>query len=326
MAKLIADVGPAAGKTLVSTHIDSWEVGFQNWTPQMPAEFRQLARLRPEAIPAGDHRPGGRFAGSLGAVPLGPAADDCRPDRGELRRPDAGTGPPAPPATVDRALRRRADGQFLLCPHGRRADVRVLDRRRRDGRPGQQDDVRRPPTFTASRSAAPNRSLPSPQYCPLDRSSLRDEGAGRRGVLRRREPFRVPPLCPPAVARPPARHDVRPLGRPLRSDGDLVALRAAVARVPEPLQSPAAAGAFRGRRVLPANRGRAELRRLPSRTSPGCPATTSGGPPGVARPKYDYDGCSPEAVLDRHARRGRPDRAAQRHELPAPGPAAGPRR
>ena len=41
MAKLIADVGPAAGKTLVSTHIDSWEVDFQNWTPQMPAEFRQ---------------------------------------------------------------------------------------------------------------------------------------------------------------------------------------------------------------------------------------------------------------------------------------------
>ena len=36
MAKLVADVGPAAGKTLVSTHIDSWEVDFQNWTPQMP--------------------------------------------------------------------------------------------------------------------------------------------------------------------------------------------------------------------------------------------------------------------------------------------------
>ena len=34
MGKLVADVGPLAGKTLVSTHIDSWEVGVQNWTPR----------------------------------------------------------------------------------------------------------------------------------------------------------------------------------------------------------------------------------------------------------------------------------------------------
>jgi hypothetical protein len=41
MAKLIADVGPAAGKTLVTTHIDSWENGAQNWTARMREEFRQ---------------------------------------------------------------------------------------------------------------------------------------------------------------------------------------------------------------------------------------------------------------------------------------------
>jgi hypothetical protein len=40
MRKLIADVGPAAGKTLVSTHVDSWENGMQNWTSRMPEEFR----------------------------------------------------------------------------------------------------------------------------------------------------------------------------------------------------------------------------------------------------------------------------------------------
>jgi hypothetical protein len=39
MAKLIADVGPLAGKTLVSTHIDSWENGSQNWTPRFREEF-----------------------------------------------------------------------------------------------------------------------------------------------------------------------------------------------------------------------------------------------------------------------------------------------
>ncbi|HPA20204.1 MAG TPA: glycosyl hydrolase [Verrucomicrobiae bacterium] len=40
MAKLVADAGPLAGKTLVSTHIDSWEVGSQNWTPKLRDEFR----------------------------------------------------------------------------------------------------------------------------------------------------------------------------------------------------------------------------------------------------------------------------------------------
>ena len=43
MAKLIGDAGPASGrdKTLVSTHIDSWECGMQNWTARMPEEFRK---------------------------------------------------------------------------------------------------------------------------------------------------------------------------------------------------------------------------------------------------------------------------------------------
>lgn len=40
MAKLIADAGPLAGKTLSLTHIDSWEVGSQNWTPKFLDAFR----------------------------------------------------------------------------------------------------------------------------------------------------------------------------------------------------------------------------------------------------------------------------------------------
>jgi hypothetical protein len=40
MGKLIADVGPAAGKTLVTTHIDSWENGAQNWTARMREQFQ----------------------------------------------------------------------------------------------------------------------------------------------------------------------------------------------------------------------------------------------------------------------------------------------
>ena len=41
IAKLADDVGPQAGKVFTSTHIDSWEVGSQNWTPRMLEEFRK---------------------------------------------------------------------------------------------------------------------------------------------------------------------------------------------------------------------------------------------------------------------------------------------
>jgi hypothetical protein len=39
--KLIDAVGPLAGKTLVATHIDSWESQAQNWTANLPEEFRK---------------------------------------------------------------------------------------------------------------------------------------------------------------------------------------------------------------------------------------------------------------------------------------------
>ena len=38
-AKLLDDVGELAGKTLVATHLDSWEVGAQNWTGEFRLEF-----------------------------------------------------------------------------------------------------------------------------------------------------------------------------------------------------------------------------------------------------------------------------------------------
>ena len=43
MAQLIADVGPLAGegKTLVAAHIDSWEAGPLNWTPLFREEFKK---------------------------------------------------------------------------------------------------------------------------------------------------------------------------------------------------------------------------------------------------------------------------------------------
>jgi hypothetical protein len=49
MARLIDDSRPLVGqgKTLVSTHIDSWEVGSQNWTPRFREEFQRLRGYDP---------------------------------------------------------------------------------------------------------------------------------------------------------------------------------------------------------------------------------------------------------------------------------------
>lgn len=41
MGKLIHNVGAMAGPTLSATHIDSWEVGSQNWTPKFREEFQK---------------------------------------------------------------------------------------------------------------------------------------------------------------------------------------------------------------------------------------------------------------------------------------------
>ena len=40
--RLIRGVGPLVGKSFVRMHIDSWENGSQNWTPEFPREFKRL--------------------------------------------------------------------------------------------------------------------------------------------------------------------------------------------------------------------------------------------------------------------------------------------
>ncbi|MCX7005743.1 MAG: glycosyl hydrolase [Kiritimatiellaeota bacterium] len=47
MQKLIDDDGPLAGKTLVATHIDSWETHSQNWTPNFREDFQRLRGYDP---------------------------------------------------------------------------------------------------------------------------------------------------------------------------------------------------------------------------------------------------------------------------------------
>jgi hypothetical protein len=42
IGKLADDAGPLVGKSFVSTHIDSWEVGSQNWSMDFRADFKRL--------------------------------------------------------------------------------------------------------------------------------------------------------------------------------------------------------------------------------------------------------------------------------------------
>jgi hypothetical protein len=41
MARLVKELGPSAAKALTGTHVDSWEVGSQNWTPKFREEFQK---------------------------------------------------------------------------------------------------------------------------------------------------------------------------------------------------------------------------------------------------------------------------------------------
>lgn len=47
MAKVIAEIGPLAGKVLNNSLIDSYEVGGQNWTPKFRQEFQRLRGYDP---------------------------------------------------------------------------------------------------------------------------------------------------------------------------------------------------------------------------------------------------------------------------------------
>lgn len=47
LGKMISEVGPEADKSLYGTHVDSWEVGSQNWTPKFREEFQKRRHYDP---------------------------------------------------------------------------------------------------------------------------------------------------------------------------------------------------------------------------------------------------------------------------------------
>ena len=89
---------------------------------------------------------------------------------------------------------------------------------------------------------------------------------------------------------PQAGHVDGPLGTALRADADLVGAVGGVAHLSGPLPVPAAAGALRGRHLLP---GAGRLAHARSCRRRAC------GPAGMDRGMYNFDGCPPEVVLTR---------------------------
>ena len=111
--------------------------------------------------------------------------------------------------------------------------------------------------------------------------------------------------------RPCARHEHGALGPALRTHADLVG---AIAR-PGTSISPAASSCLQQGLFV------ADLCFLAPESSP--QRFKSPVKSGFDRPGYNFDGCPPEVVLTRMSVRGRPARAARRHELPHARAAAG---
>ena len=110
MGKLIADSKPLAGKTLVATHIDSWEVGSQNWTPAFREEFQRLRGYDPlPFLPVMTGRVvdslevSERFLWDLRQTDLRPAGRELRRAVSASWRTSTACGSPSRPTTAARA-------------------------------------------------------------------------------------------------------------------------------------------------------------------------------------------------------------------------------
>jgi hypothetical protein len=74
LQKLLDDQAAAGGKSIKMAHIDSWEVGSQNWTLGLPRGVHEAARLRSHSLSARTHQPAGGKPRNHRAVLVGPCA------------------------------------------------------------------------------------------------------------------------------------------------------------------------------------------------------------------------------------------------------------
>jgi hypothetical protein len=296
MGPLITDVGSAAGKTLVATHIDSWENGSQNWTARMREEFQKrrgydllpflptLSGRVVESLEVSE-----RFLWDLRQTVSDLVVEDYAGHMAKLAQ--------------QRGLRLSIEAYGGPCDdmtYAGRADEPMCEFWIGGG------------AFETCKEMASaahtygKRILGAESFTADDRERwLQHQGPRGPGVLRGREPVRVPPLCDAAVAELQTRDDDGPLGPALRAHCDMVGAIAAMARVPLPLPVPAAAGPLCRGYLLPATGGLA----------PGFPR------PQAKRPRLRQlygGGCAHTNVG-----KGRTHRSSRRHELSAAGVAGG---
>ena len=246
MAKLIADNGPLVGqqRTLVSTHIDSWETGSQNWTPKFREEFKRLRGYDP--------------------LPLLPVITGQVVDNTEVSERflwDVRM-------TVNDLMLKNYARYFreLAHRHGMRLSIEAYDNVPADDLTygGCADEPMAEfwswPKFGAAYSCAEMSSsahvygrpiLGAEAFTANDSEKWqgypgRDQGTGRLGFLPGHQPFRFPPIRAPTVAddRGAGRFDGA-VGLALRTHGDLVGTVARLARVSGALPVLVAAGHVR---------------------------------------------------------------------------------
>ena len=197
MAKLVDDNRPLVGKTLVATHIDSWEVDSQNWTARLFDEFQKRRRYDPRRYwPA----LAGRVVDSLEASErflwdfrqtIAELFLETYPGRfRELARKHG-------LRLTDRSLWQRTVRGSVLRRPGRRADGRVLVLRHGHAQLRDRDDLRRPRLRQADRR---RRSLHRAGHREMARPSGQHQDPGRLGVLRRDQSLRLPSLRHAAAA------------------------------------------------------------------------------------------------------------------------------
>ena len=314
-AALLQRIGPrrtAADAGWTMLHIDSWEMGAQNWTGRLPRGIPAPPRLRPAALSAGDDRPRGGQPRSIGAIPVGPAPDRAGAGHRESRRASQEAGPPARFRAFHRAVRHeslRRPERWAAWPMCRCASsgprLRIRHGLQRFEAASIAHTCGRP--IVAAESFTADDSERWRLYPGVD------EGPGRLGLLRRHQPDRVPSLPASAVAGPPARDDDGAVRRALGTDADLVGHGAGAITSTWRAASSCCGGACRWRTS-------ATWRRKARRMCSAPPdSATRGNPPD--RLGYNFDGCAPETLIERMSVKDGRLVLPRRHELSAAGPA-----
>ena len=219
LAKLLADVGPLAGKTFTMTHVDSWEVGFPNWTARFRAEFARRRGYDPLPwLPVAT----GRVLDSLEVSER--FLWDMRQTIAELLAENYA-------GRLEELSRRHGlklsieayGGMFNDLTYAGRADVPMAEfwTGKMVVAPPVKEMATAAHVYGKPIVAAEAFTTWSTEARWLNHP-FQLKALGDSKFLRRDQPFRHPSLRLPAVAESVSGHDHGSVGRQLRTNGDLV--------------------------------------------------------------------------------------------------------